>query len=110
LGTQVRLPSVLQISIATIIGSNLFSNVPYVLIVAHWAMKMSDPGFVWLLLALTSTFSGNLTLFGSVANVIVAWGAQQSAPLGFFEFLRVGVPITLVTTAVGVLLLCFFRA
>jgi Na+/H+ antiporter NhaD/arsenite permease-like protein len=57
---------------------------------------------------LTSTFSGNLTLFGSVANVIVAQKAQQRSPLRFTDFLRVGVPITLVTTAVGVLLLWAF--
>jgi Na+/H+ antiporter NhaD/arsenite permease-like protein len=66
---------------------------------------MSNPKFVWLLLALASTFAGNLTLFGSVANVIVAQGAQQRAPLHFMDFLRVGVPITIITTAVGVLLL-----
>lgn len=110
LGTQVRLASVVQISVATIIGSNVFSNVPFVLIVSHWVTQMSNPKFVWLLLALTSTFSGNLTLFGSVANVIVAQGAQQRSPLRFTDFLRAGLPITLGTTAVGVLLLWAFLA
>ena len=105
LGTEVGFASTVQISVATIIGSNLFSNVPFVLIVSHWVKQMSNPKFVWLLLALTSTFAGNLTLFGSVANVIVAQGAQQRAPLRFTDFLRAGVPITIVTTAVGVLLL-----
>lgn len=105
LGTQVNRTSVIQISVATIIGSNLFSNVPFVLIASHWVMRMSNPKFVWLLLALTSTFSGNLTLFGSVANVIVAQGAQKDSPLSFTDFLKAGVPITLVTTVVGVLLL-----
>jgi Na+/H+ antiporter NhaD/arsenite permease-like protein len=108
LGTEVRFASVAQISIATVIGSNLFSNVPFVLIGSHWVSQMSNPKFVWLLLALASTFAGNLTLFGSVANVIVAQGAQQRAPLRFMDFLRVGVPITIVTTAVGVLLLWVF--
>jgi Na+/H+ antiporter NhaD/arsenite permease-like protein len=110
LGTQVRLASVVQISVAAIIGCNLFSNVPFVIMVSHWVTQMSNPKFVWLLLALTSTFSGNLTLFGSVANVIVAQGAQQRAPLRFTDFLRAGVPITLITTAVGVLLLWAFFA
>ena len=108
LGTQVRLATIVQISAATIIGSNLFSNVPFVLIVSHWVTEMSNPKFVWLLLALTSTFAGNLTLFGSVANVIVAQGAQYQAALRFTDFLRVGLPITLSTTAVGVLLLWVF--
>lgn len=110
LGTQVTSASVVKISVATIIGSNLFSNVPFVLIMKHWVLQMSDPKFVWLLLALTSTFSGNLTLFGSVANVIVAQGAQQRAPLRFTDFLRIGPLITLVTTAVGVLLLWAYLA
>ena len=108
LGTEVRFASVAQISIATVIGSNLFSNVPFVLIGSHWVSQMSNPKFVWLLLALASTFAGNLTLFGSVANVIVAQGAQQRAPLRFIDFLRVGVPITIVTTGVGGLLLWVF--
>ena len=108
LGTQVCPISIAQISVATIIGSNLFSNVPFVLIVSHWVKQMSNPQFVWLLLALTSTFAGNLTLFGSVANVIVAQGAQQKAPLRFTDFLWVGVPITFGTTAVGVLILWAF--
>ena len=108
LGTEVWFGSILRISVAAIIGSNLFSNVPFVLIVSHWVPQMSNPKFVWLLLALTSTFAGNLTLFGSVANVIVAQGAQQRAPLRFTDFLRAGVPITIVTTAVGVLLLWAF--
>jgi Na+/H+ antiporter NhaD/arsenite permease-like protein len=108
LGAQVRLAVVAQVSLATLIGSNLFSNVPFVLIMSPWVKQMSHPQFIWMLLALTSTFAGNLTLFGSVANVIVAQGAQARTPLGFIDFLRAGAPITLITTAVGVLLLWAF--
>lgn len=110
LGTNVRPITVVQISVATLVGSNVFSNVPFVLIVSHSVKQMSHPQFVWLLLALTSTLAGNLTLFGSVANVIVAQGAQQKAPLRFIDFLRAGVPITLLTTALGVALLYAFWA
>lgn len=109
IGTRVGAASVAQLSAASVVGSNLFSNVPFVLIVSHWVRQMSEPRFVWLLLALTSTFAGNLTLFGSVANVIVAQGAQGESPLGFRDFLRAGVPVTLVTTAAGVLLLMALR-
>lgn len=90
-----------QLSAITLIGSNLFSNVPFVLIAGHWVSRMADPPFVWLLLAMASTFAGNLTLFGSVANLIVAQGAQERAPIRFVEFLRVGVPVTFVTTLLG---------
>jgi len=109
-GAEVSLTSVVKMSGATIIGSNLFSNVPFVLIVGHWVRRMSNPKLVWLLLALTSTFAGNLTLFGSVANVIVAQGTQKREPLRFTDFLWTGLPITLSTTAVGVFLLWAFFA
>ena len=107
LGTNVGPNTVVQISVATLLGSNVFSNVPFVLIISHSVKQMSHPEFIWLLLALASTLAGNLTLFGSVANVIVAQGAQHKAPLRFIDFLRAGVPITLLTTALGVALLCF---
>ena len=109
IGTGVGPASVAQFSVASVVGSNLFSNVPFVLIVGHWVGRMSEPRFVWLLLALTSTFAGNLTLFGSVANIIVAQGAQDESPLGFRDFLRAGVPVTLATTTVGVVLLWALR-
>jgi Na+/H+ antiporter NhaD/arsenite permease-like protein len=87
----------------SILASNLVSNVPWVLIAAHWiGIDGGDPRR-WLLLALTSTFAGNLTLFGSVANVIVFETARVR--IGFWEFLRIGAPLTIVTTAVGVALL-----
>jgi Na+/H+ antiporter NhaD/arsenite permease-like protein len=87
----------------SILASNLVSNVPWVLIAAHWiGIDGGDPRR-WLLLALTSTFAGNLTLFGSVANVIVFETARVR--IGFWEFLRIGAPLTLVTTAVGAALL-----
>jgi Na+/H+ antiporter NhaD/arsenite permease-like protein len=105
LSTDVSLTHIVQMSAATVVGSNLFSNVPFVMIVGHWIKQMSNPQFAWLLVALTSTLAGNLTLFGSVANVIVAQGARQTVRLGFTDFLRAGVPITLATTAVGVFLL-----
>lgn len=93
------------LSAAVVAGSNLFSNVPLVLIISHWVEGLAHPQFLWLLLSLTSTLAGNLTLFGSVANIIVAQGAQAQAPLRFRDFLWVGVPITIVTTTLGVLIL-----
>jgi Na+/H+ antiporter NhaD/arsenite permease-like protein len=108
LGTQVDGRGVVNMSLTSLIGSNLFSNVPFVLIVSHWIQQMSDPPVMWLLLSLTSTFAGNLTLFGSVANIIVAQGAQRQASLRFRDFLQVGVPITLATTVVGVTMLWAF--
>jgi Na+/H+ antiporter NhaD/arsenite permease-like protein len=108
LETRLHFTGLLEISLATVVGSNLFSNVPLVIVVSHWINRMGQPQFFWLLLALTSTFAGNLTLFGSAANLIVAQGARGQAPLRFRDFLKVGVPVTLITTAVGVILLWAF--
>ena len=87
----------------SVLASNVVSNVPWVLVAAHWIGSGEAGSRPWLLLALTSTFAGNLTLFGSVANVIVFETAEVR--IGFWEFLKVGAPLTLLTTAAGVTLL-----
>ena len=89
----------------SVLASNVVSNVPYVLVAARWVAEGPNPHRLWLLLALTSTFAGNLTLFASVANVIVFETARTHVHIGFWEFLRIGVPLTLLTTAAGVALL-----
>jgi Na+/H+ antiporter NhaD/arsenite permease-like protein len=94
--------TVWQFAGISVLGSNLFSNVPLVLILSHWVDHAAHPGFFWLVLALTSTFAGNLTLFGSMANIIVAQGAAGRAELRYIDFLWVGIPVTLVTTLIGV--------
>ena len=109
LGTHAGLGNIVKWTTVTMVGSNIFSNVPFVLIASHWVKKMSEPMLFWLLLALTSTFAGNLTLFGSVANIIVAQRSHSRFPLSFWDFLRVGVPVTLVTTVVGVAILWMFH-
>jgi Na+/H+ antiporter NhaD/arsenite permease-like protein len=85
--------------------SNLVSNVPAVMLYVPLVPQLPDPGRAWLLLAMASTLAGNLTLLGSIANLIVAEGARKECPLTFREYLKVGVPVTLLTLAAGVLLL-----
>jgi Na+/H+ antiporter NhaD/arsenite permease-like protein len=90
----------------TMVGSNLFSNVPWVLLASELPPRLLEPRHAWMTLAMTSTLSGNLTIFGSVANLIVLELAGRRYRISFLRFLRFGVPLTLVTvaTAVGVLL------
>lgn len=83
-----------------VIGSQVVSNVPLILLLAPWIRGLDDPRLAWTLTALASTLAGNLTLLGSVANVIVI--ERSGERLGFFAYLRVGVPVTLVSTAVAV--------
>ncbi|MBC1239016.1 anion transporter [Nostoc sp. 2RC] len=80
----------------TVVLSNLISNVPAVLLL-HPLIPQGDTQY-WLLLAAGSTLAGNLTLFGSVANLIVVEAAADLGyKLTFWEHLRFGVPVTLCT-------------
>lgn len=93
---------VVAFSALSVAGSNLFSNVPFVMAAGTWVSALPEPRLHWYLLALTSTFAGNLTLVGSMANLIVAELSKGLHPIGFREYFRYGLVITLVTTVVGV--------
>ena len=82
----------------TALLSNLVSNVPAVLLLHH--LLPHPDTRTWLFLAAVSTLAGNLTLLGSVANLIVAEAvAKQGYRLTFWEHLRFGLPLTVVTLA-----------
>jgi Na+/H+ antiporter NhaD/arsenite permease-like protein len=85
----------------TVLGSNVFSNVPWVLLGLGSVPHLHDPTRGWMVLAMASTLAGNLTIFGSVANLIVLELAGRHGRVGFFRFLRYGAVITLVTTGIG---------
>ena len=89
----------------SVAGSNIFSNVPFVLVAGKWIGNFARPELMWKVLALTTTFAGNLTILGSVANIIVVESARKHVEVGFWDYAKYGVPITLLSTAVGVLLL-----
>lgn len=82
------------------IGSQIVSNVPLILLLEPWIHAQPEPALAWTLTALVSTLAGNLTLLGSVANIIVV--ERSNERLGFRQHLRVGVPVTLATVAVAV--------
>lgn len=89
----------------SIIGSNLVSNVPYVLVARDWMDSFVNPELMWYTLAMASTFAGNLTVVGSVANIIVLEQSKDHAPIGFLTYFRAGLPITILTTLAGALIL-----
>lgn len=88
--------------------SNLVSNVPAVMLLKSLVPQFQNPHQFWLLLAMASTLAGNLTITGSIANIIVIEKARPEVEIRFTDYLRVGVPITLATLIVGVLWLRFF--
>jgi len=49
--------------------------------------------------------AGNLTVLGSVANLIVLQRARHQVKITFWEYARVGVPLALLTIAFGIVLL-----
>ena len=94
---------VVLVSGLSVVLSNLVSNVPAVLLFKPLMAVMPQKELAWLALAMSSTLAGNLTVLGSVANLIVVENARRAGTeLGFFEYLKVGVPLTVLTTLVGV--------
>jgi Na+/H+ antiporter NhaD/arsenite permease-like protein len=85
----------------TAVLSNLVSNVPAVMLLKSLVPAFRDPRTGWLVLAMASTLAGNLTITGSVANLIVVERAHGEVHIGFWDYTRVGIPVTLVTLAVG---------
>lgn len=88
-----------------VVASNIVSNVPLVLVAVAWVPHMPDPTWGYVMLAVASTLAGNLTLFGSVANVIVMEAAGPRGEIGFWRFLRYGAIITAVDLVVAFVLL-----
>jgi Na+/H+ antiporter NhaD/arsenite permease-like protein len=102
-------PAVL--TVVTAVLSNLVSNVPAVLLVKPLIGAFAEPRRAWLVLAMASTLAGNLTILGSVANLIVIETVRAArVEIGFVEYSKVGVPLTLVTLLLGWLLLAFLPA
>jgi Na+/H+ antiporter NhaD/arsenite permease-like protein len=69
----------------------------------------ADPHTAWLALAMASTLCGNLTITGSVANIIVVESAKPDVDVSFWDYFRVGLPISVLTLAVGVAWLNWIR-
>lgn len=91
----------------TVVLSNVVSNVPFVLVAKEWVAG----DYAWTLIAMASTFAGNLTVVGSVANMIVLELSRDRARIGFWEYFKAGLPVTAATTAAGfVMLYSFHRA
>jgi Na+/H+ antiporter NhaD/arsenite permease-like protein len=86
----------------TAVLSNIISNVPAVLALKPFIVGLADPTRTWLVVAMSSTLAGNLTLVGSVANLIVAERARAAGiHISFWTYSRAGIPLTLTTLALG---------
>lgn len=92
-----------SLTVVSVLLSNLVSNVPAVMLFRPVVPAMGDPHTAWLTLAMATTLAGNLTLMGSVANLIVAEIARRrGVHLSFVEYLKAGTAIALLTLTIGV--------
>ncbi len=99
----VGVETVWGLSVVSALLSNLTSNVPAVMLFTRVVPHLSDPRGSWLALAMSSTLAGNLTILGSIANIIVVEGARRRGiTISFRDYLKVGLPVTLFTMGFGI--------
>jgi Na+/H+ antiporter NhaD/arsenite permease-like protein len=102
------LPAIGAVIGSSLAGSQLVSNVPWVALQLPLLSGLGyGPGtpVIWMALAAGSTLAGNVTLLGAVSNLIVVDVAgRRGVKIGLGEFVRYGLPLTLIT--VGVLFGC----
>src|SRR5208337_662293 len=108
IGVQ-RLTHPVTLTVVVAILSNLVSNVPAVLLFRPLYPMLGGIRAVALLIASTSTYAGNLTVVGSIANLIVIEHARlRKINVTFTDYLRLGVPVTLITLAINTAILALW--
>jgi len=98
----------LSLVFSCVLLSNIVSNVPAVLIFKPLITNWFNTEKAWLYLAMASTFAGNLTILGSIANIIVIEGASSKVKIGFLEYLKIGLPLTVLSILAGLIILNLF--
>lgn len=98
-----RLGSFPLFSLLTVLLSNVFSNVPAVMLLKFF-IPPGSAELWWIGMGVFSTLAGNLTLTGSIANLIVVELARHEGyRIGFIDYLKVGFPLTVVMTGLALL-------
>jgi Na+/H+ antiporter NhaD/arsenite permease-like protein len=83
---------------ASFVLSNVVSNVPATMLL----LPAATQPFAGPMLALVTTFAGNLLIVGSIANIIVVDAARRHGiEIGWRRHARVGIPVTAVTLAIA---------
>ena len=102
---RLRLDNIAILSGASAVLSNIVSNVPAVMIFRPFLAHVANPHCAWLALAMSSTLAGNLTILGSIANLIVVQHARRKVEIKFWVYARIGIPVTVITLMIGIWLL-----
>jgi Na+/H+ antiporter NhaD/arsenite permease-like protein len=101
-----RSAEVLGITWVSALGSGLVDNIPFtttmIPVVEELQGASSGDDAYWWALALGACFGGNATLIAAAANVAAAGMAERAGRrIGFVEFLKIGVPATLLSLAIA---------
>jgi len=87
-----------NLTLTTAALSNLIGNSAAVMLLLK-VVKLSSPAAPYLL-ALANSFGGSLLIIGSVSNIIVVQQARQMGiKISLWDFVRLGIPVTLATLA-----------
>ncbi|WP_347986443.1 anion transporter [Methylomonas sp. AM2-LC] len=101
---HLHLDQVPVLSAVTAVLSNLVSNVPAVLMMKPFVTVLQNHDSAWLVIAMASTLAGNFTILGSIANLIVVQkAAERGVLISFWDYFKVGAPLTLITLMIGTL-------
>jgi Na+/H+ antiporter NhaD/arsenite permease-like protein len=96
-------------ALLTMLGSNLVGNLPFLLVASDWLGDLLPGQRGWFLLAMASSFSGNLFVTSSMVNVLVRDRARSIGHVGFAQHMRYGLVITLLSTAIGTAWVLFLK-
>jgi Na+/H+ antiporter NhaD/arsenite permease-like protein len=96
-----RTAELLGIAWASALGSAIVDNIPFTAAMIPVVESLQADGgddAYWWALALGACFGGNATLVAAAANVAAAgMAARAGRPIGFVYFLRIGIPVTVVS-------------
>jgi Na+/H+ antiporter NhaD/arsenite permease-like protein len=107
---QLNLQSIGIIMAVSIVLSQLISNVPLVALYLPVLSHLGTATKEMMALAAGSTIAGNFSILGAASNVIIIQNAEKKAgeTLTFWEFVRIGIPLTAVNALVYWLFFLFF--
>jgi Na+/H+ antiporter NhaD/arsenite permease-like protein len=93
--------SVPAILATSVVISQFISNVPFVALFQPLIMQTGGTTARLMALAAGSTIAGNLTILGAASNVIIIQQAEnQGETLTFWEFAKIGVPLTVIQVGI----------
>ena len=95
---NISLQQIPTILISSIILSQFISNVPLVALYLPLLIQHPHADSSLLALAVGSTIAGNFSILGAASNIIIIQNSEKRGvkSFGFFEFIKVGAPLTLI--------------